>query len=194
MPRQQPRRRAPAVRTLQGTCPSGCAAAAACRSAAQQHWHQRRSGCCGSSRASKPPESKPTKPFFGQRAALHVLLTGDRRLAEQLQRVRGPQSANICEIAHLLQAEVILGSADILLKVSIVTCFSYDSRQVDSCLAGHIENRSCLASQIARRSSSVPSSFIGPIQQTLATRATPVPSQSVQQHQACSATCTAPEC
>ena len=26
--------------------------------------------------------------FFGQRAALHVLLVGDRQLAEQLQRVR----------------------------------------------------------------------------------------------------------
>lgn len=28
------------------------------------------------------------QPFFGQKAALHVLLVGDRRLAEQLQRVR----------------------------------------------------------------------------------------------------------
>jgi hypothetical protein len=28
------------------------------------------------------------QPFFGQRVALHVLLVGDRQLAEQLQRVR----------------------------------------------------------------------------------------------------------
>lgn len=39
------------------------------------------------------------QPFFGQRAALHVLLVGDRHLAEQLQRVSA-QPRLVCEWRH----------------------------------------------------------------------------------------------